>query len=52
MAQMQTPPEVVAPPAGERDPVIEMRDISITFGAVRALDGVSLRLSSPARCTP
>ncbi len=24
--------------------VIEMRDISITFGAVRALDGVSLRL--------
>ncbi len=31
-----------APPAGE--PVIEMRDISITFGAVKALDEVSVRL--------
>jgi simple sugar transport system ATP-binding protein len=25
-------------------PIVEMRDISITFGSVRALDGVSLRL--------
>ena len=44
MTQMQTPPEVVATPEGGREPVIEMRDISITFGAVRALDGVSVRL--------
>ena len=38
-----TPPPRPAAP-DDRDPVIEMRDISITFGAVRALDGVSLRL--------
>jgi monosaccharide-transporting ATPase len=44
MTQMRTPPEVVAPLEGERPPVIEMRGISITFGAVRALDDVSLRL--------
>ncbi|GGU07550.1 sugar ABC transporter ATP-binding protein [Nocardioides albus] len=31
--------EVKPPP-----PVVEMHDVSITFGAVRALDGVSLRL--------
>ena len=31
-------------PRADRQPVIEMRDISITFGAVRALDGVSVRL--------
>ncbi|PUA80786.1 sugar ABC transporter ATP-binding protein [Nocardioides currus] len=41
---MQTPPDVVATPEAAREPVIEMRDISITFGAVRALDGVSVRL--------
>ncbi|MBX5333648.1 sugar ABC transporter ATP-binding protein [Rhodococcus sp. 05-2255-1e] len=28
----------------EPTPLVEMKDISITFGAVRALDGVSLRL--------
>jgi monosaccharide-transporting ATPase len=44
MTQMKTPPEVVPPADGDRSPVIEMRDISITFGAVRALDDVSLRL--------
>ena len=44
MTQMKTPPEVVPPADGDRSPVIEMRDISITFGAVRALDEVSLRL--------
>ena len=32
------------PAAQTPEPVIEMRDISITFGSVRALDGVSLRL--------
>ncbi len=44
MTQMETKVEVGTPPAPGRSPVIEMRDISITFGAVRALDGVSLRL--------
>src|SRR5688572_27420878 len=44
MTQMQTPPKVAGPVGAERQPVIEMRDISITFGAVRALDHVSLRL--------
>jgi galactofuranose transport system ATP-binding protein len=37
------------PPTGTTDaatgaPVVEMRDISITFGTVRALDGVDLRI--------
>jgi simple sugar transport system ATP-binding protein len=32
------------PGDGARVPVIEMRDISIVFGSVRALDGVSFRL--------
>lgn len=31
-------------PSTEPTPLVEMKDISITFGAVRALDGVSLRL--------
>lgn len=44
MTQMETQPEAALPPAADARPVIEMRDISITFGAVRALDGVSLRL--------
>ncbi|KRA39474.1 sugar ABC transporter ATP-binding protein [Nocardioides sp. Root614] len=40
---MYEEPPVTAPrSAGE--PVVEMRDISITFGSVRALDNVSLRL--------
>lgn len=36
--------ESVAPPGTDRQPVIEMRDISITFAAVTALDQVSVRL--------
>jgi len=46
----QTTPETGAPTtpaatrAAETVPVVEMRDISITFGSVRALDDVSLRL--------
>lgn len=44
MTQMETPPGVLTPPGADRQPVIEMRDISITFGAVRALDEVSVRL--------
>ena len=35
-----TQPEPVARPETDQQPVIEMCDISITFGAVRALDGV------------
>ncbi|MFC7494475.1 MULTISPECIES: sugar ABC transporter ATP-binding protein [unclassified Nocardioides] len=45
MTQMDVQPDpgpVAAPDAAA--PVIEMRDISIAFGAVRALDGVGLRL--------
>ncbi|WP_235531051.1 MULTISPECIES: sugar ABC transporter ATP-binding protein [unclassified Nocardioides] len=43
MKTMYEEPPVTAPrSAGE--PVVEMRDISITFGSVRALDNVSLRL--------
>jgi simple sugar transport system ATP-binding protein len=44
MTQMRTQPETASPPAAQAQPVIEMRDISITFGAVRALDEVSVRL--------
>ena len=44
MTQMETQPEAVAPPGPEPTPVIEMRDITIAFGGVRALDGVGLRL--------
>ncbi|WP_253943042.1 sugar ABC transporter ATP-binding protein [Nocardioides sp. zg-1308] len=45
MTQMKSQPEVAAAlPGDDRQPVIEMRDISITFGAVHALDKVSLRL--------
>ncbi|WP_042573131.1 sugar ABC transporter ATP-binding protein [Rhodococcus sp. MEB064] len=37
--------EVIVPPRSTATaPIVEMKDISITFGAVRALDGVSLRL--------
>lgn len=39
-----TQPAAGPPATGSAEPVIEMRDISITFGNVRALDGVSLRL--------
>ena len=39
-----TEPGVGTSPGTDREPVIEMQDICITFGAVRALDGVSLRL--------
>ncbi len=45
MTQMELHPQAV--PASEttdRRPIIEMEGISITFGAVRALSGVSLRL--------
>lgn len=42
---------IVPPPTTTAtEPIVEMTDISITFGAVRALDGVSLRLY-PARST-
>jgi len=44
MTQMRTQPEHAARPGTDQRPVIEMRDISITFGAVRALDAVSVRL--------
>ena len=44
MTQMTTQPTALAQPDADRRPVIEMRDISITFGAVRALDEVSVRL--------
>jgi galactofuranose transport system ATP-binding protein len=44
MTQMETQPETGVPPVADRQPVIEMRDISITFGAVHALDKVSVRL--------
>ena len=44
MTQMRTPTGTTPVPAAEPQPVIEMRDISITFGAVRALDEVSVRL--------
>jgi simple sugar transport system ATP-binding protein len=44
MTQMRTPARPTTVPTPDRPPVIEMRDISITFGAVRALDGVSVRL--------
>ncbi|WP_245156044.1 sugar ABC transporter ATP-binding protein [Nocardioides sp. 503] len=43
MTQMDLQPPDVAEPAATT-PVIEMQDISITFGAVRALSGVGLRL--------
>ncbi|TCI96881.1 sugar ABC transporter ATP-binding protein [Aeromicrobium sp. IC_218] len=36
--------KAVAPPGTDRPPVIEMRDITISFGAVTALDRVSVRL--------
>ena len=39
-----TQPAAGPPATGSAEPVIEMRDLSITFGNVRALDGVSLRL--------
>jgi galactofuranose transport system ATP-binding protein len=44
MTQMRTQPETATTAAAAAQPVIEMRDISITFGAVRALDEVSVRL--------
>ena len=44
MSQMETRRTVAEPPPAESHPVIEMRDITIAFGGVRALDGVSLRL--------
>ncbi len=44
MTQMTTQPTALAQPDADRRPVIEMRDISIAFGAVRALDEVSVRL--------
>ena len=46
MTQMDvTPATQAAPPvAAGTDPVIEMQDISIGFGAVQALDSVSVRL--------
>ena len=44
MTQMRTPAGTAPVPAADPQPVIEMRDISITFGAVRALDEVSVRL--------
>lgn len=44
MSQMETRRTAAEPPSAESHPVIEMRDITIAFGGVRALDGVSLRL--------
>lgn len=43
MKTMYEEPSVTTPPAAG-EPVVEMRDVSITFGSVRALDDVSLRL--------
>src|SRR5689334_12846499 len=40
----QTQEHVVIERPETAAPVIEMQDISITFGSVRALDGVSMRL--------
>lgn len=44
MTQMDVHPPRSDTEGAEPAPVVEMHDISITFGAVRALDGVSLRL--------
>jgi simple sugar transport system ATP-binding protein len=45
MTQMDVQPPTVGEAAtGTATPIIEMRDISIAFGGVRALDRVSLRL--------
>lgn len=44
MTQTREEPRVTGETAPARPPVIEMRDISITFGSVRALDQVSVRL--------
>lgn len=43
MKTMYEEPSVTTPPAAG-EPVVEMRHVSITFGSVRALDDVSLRL--------
>ncbi len=44
MTQMDVQPPAVAPGPAGPTPIIEMRDISIAFGGVPALDGVGLRL--------
>ena len=44
MAQMDLQPSNGPTGSPQPRPVVEMRDISITFGAVRALDEVSVRL--------
>jgi simple sugar transport system ATP-binding protein len=44
MTQTREEPRVTGETAPARPPVIEMRDISITFGTVRALDHVGMRL--------
>ncbi|HXH79738.1 sugar ABC transporter ATP-binding protein [Nocardioides sp.] len=44
MTQMETQAQAHSPQGLTPSPVIEMQDITIEFGGVRALDGVSLRL--------
>ncbi len=53
MTQIEEQPRSVARARDDRpQPMIEMRDISITFGAVRALSRTSACGCSPVRCTP
>jgi D-xylose transport system ATP-binding protein len=40
----QTPDMTSAQPAGRRVPLVEMRDIRVSFGGVHAVDGVSIDL--------